>query len=118
MEIRIRDFKAKVNREKLDLLSKRAPPKQWAKYATASTAIKILREPTKLYKILSKTLYMERRHPLLGKFYNNSRGKIGRHKFGNNMEYMAAIRENWNGLELNNDKIRILFKRTFFNYIT
>ncbi len=119
IRVAVRDYKARVNREKLDQLSKRAPPKQWAKYATASIVIKTLRDqkPVRLHNIVRETLYSERRHPTLGKFYNNAKGKIGRQKFGNNLEYMAAIKEEWNGLNLDNAKIRINLKKTFFTYV-
>ncbi len=42
IRIAVRDYKAKINREKLDALSRRANPKQWSKYATSSLVIKTL----------------------------------------------------------------------------
>ena len=114
------DFKGKINWEKLDQLIKRASPKQWSKYAKASTVIKILkqRKPTNLYYYLQETIYTERQKPGFGKFFNNSKGKIGRQKVGNNLFFMAAIQDNWYKRDLSDDQIRTLLKRTFFGYLT
>jgi hypothetical protein len=59
-----KDFRKKVNREKLEMICKRAPPGQWAKYAISSLVIKVLRikRPVELHQILIETLYNERRH--------------------------------------------------------
>ncbi len=114
------DFKGKINREKLDQWSKRASPKQGSKYAKASTVIKILkhRKPINLYNYLQETFYKERRKPGIGKFCNNSKGKIGHQKVGKNLFFMAAIQDDWYKRDLSDDQIRTLLKRTFFGYLT
>jgi hypothetical protein len=57
-EIRIaaRNYKTVMNREKLDIICQRAPPKQWAKYAISSLVLKILRSkmPILLFKPFKK----------------------------------------------------------------
>ena len=77
IRIAVQDYKSRINREKLDALSKRATPKQWSMYSTASLVIKTLwdKKPTNLYENLIETLYTERRHPHLGKFFNNFRAR-------------------------------------------
>ncbi len=116
----VNDFKRRINREKLDILSSRAAPRQWSKYSIASLVIKILRDrsPSGLHDLLKETYYEERRHVGIGKFFDNSKGKIGKQKFGNNLQYMSAIRSPWNGQNWSDDKIRVELKKTFFSYIS
>jgi hypothetical protein len=118
IRVAVCDYKRRINSEKLDELSARASPKQWSKYSPASLVIKILRDklPHGLHDLLSKTYYEERRHVGLGKFYDNSKGKVGRLKFGNNLQFMSALKTPWSGENWNDDKIRIELKKTFFNY--
>jgi len=114
------DFRSRVNREKLDIICMRAPPKQWAKYAQASLVIKILRDklPFNLYEVLTETIFVERRSEFKAKFYDNLKGKVGRQKLGNSLHFMAAIGEDWFGKDLSNDKIQIMLKRIYFYYLT
>jgi hypothetical protein len=116
LRIAVHDFKQRINRKKLDIECQRASPKQWSKYAISSVVIKATRsqKPSVLYDFITETLYTERRHPHLGRFYDNSKGKVGRQKLGNNLEFFNAIKSDWLGLELGHDAI----KRTFFYYLT
>jgi len=59
------DFKGVINREKLDLISSRAPPKQWAKFSAAAIAIKILRNeaPRAIFNSLHETISTSRGDP-------------------------------------------------------
>ncbi len=54
----------------------------------------------------------------MARFYDNSKGKIGRQKLGNNLDFMTAIKTSWLGRNLGNDAIRRILKRTFFSYLT
>jgi hypothetical protein len=120
VRILVGDFKGIINREKLDHLSSRASPKQWSKYSIAAIVIKVLRDeaPVDLRQYLLETLFEERRKPGIGRFYDNSRGKIGRQKFGNNVQFMMAIRDPWLGRRITDDGLRTMLKRTFFPYHT
>jgi len=120
IRIAVCDYKTRINREKLDFISSRASPKQWSKYAVANSVIKILRDklPINLHGTLVETLYEERRKPGFGRFYDNSRGKIGKQKLGNNIQFMMAISEPWLDKDWNDDKIRRTLKKTFFPYVT
>ncbi len=119
LRIAVCDHKQRINREKLDVLCQRANPKQWSKYSSASLVIKVLQreEPSYLVNNLRTTLYFERRSPHIGKFYDNSKGKIGRQKLCNGLQHMAAIRFNWLGLQLGNATIRSSLKKTYFAYL-
>jgi hypothetical protein len=118
VRVAVHDHKQRINREKLDLKCSRASPKQWSKYAIANTVIKVIRDrlPCELFATLHETLYEERRKPGFGHFYDNSKGKIGKQKFGNNIQFMKAIKEPWLGTELKDPSIRRILKSTFFPY--
>jgi len=70
---------------------------------TYSITIKIIRDgyPKYINTQLHTTLYTERRKPLMGKFYDNSRGKIGKHRIELRLKDFE-----WLGLALSNDAIR------------
>jgi hypothetical protein len=82
--------------------------------------IKVIKsgQPSILHALVTETLYTERRHPGLGRFYDNSRGKVGRQKLGNNLEFFNAIRTDWLGMELGHDANRRLLKKAFFSHLT
>jgi hypothetical protein len=119
LRIAVSDHKNTINREKLDSLCQRAPPRQWSKYAISNLVIKALtcNEPQGIVNFLKETLYTERRSQM-SKFYNNAKGKVGRQKIGNSLEFMNAIKDKWLGENLRPDAIRRLLKKTFFSYIT
>ena len=87
LRIAERDWKNKIPRSTLDELG-RARPSLWAKYITASTVIKILRDqaPIRLHDHLVQTIYSERRNPGVWKFYDSSRVRIGKHAIGNRLK--------------------------------
>jgi hypothetical protein len=120
LRVAMREFRPKTNREKIDVICQRASPKQWSKYAIASSVIKCISngQPVLLVEFIKETLYIERRSPGIGKFYDNSKGKIGKQKLGNNLSFMNAIKDDWLGLELDNDRLRRILKKTYFSYLT
>ncbi len=121
LRVALHEYRPKTNREKIDLLCGRASPKQWSKYCIASLVINCLQngKPTLLVSFIRETLYHERRSPNIGKFYNNAKGKIGRQKLGNNLEFMSAIRDDWldTGTAIGPDRLRRILKKTFFAYL-
>jgi len=88
-------------------------PSTWAKYATASIVIKILRdkEPARLEEHISQTLFYERRQPGILKFYDASRNKIGRQCIGNRLKETFDVISTPFNLNETNDTIRIRLKR-------
>jgi hypothetical protein len=62
-------------------------------------------------------MYEEHWKPGFGQFYENLKGKISRQKFGNNIQFMRAIKEPWLGQQLSDASIRRILKSTFFNYV-
>ncbi len=92
--------------------------KYWSKCAFASTVIKCIHieHPTILLNFIKGTLFSECRSLNLEKFYNNSKGKIGRQKFGNNLELIHAIKDDWLGIDLGHGRLRRVLKKTFLSY--
>jgi hypothetical protein len=65
------------------------------------------KEPVALHEIICKTIFMERRHPHVGKFYSNAKGKFGRQKIGNGLGFFNAIKEDWLRLDIGDDTLRL-----------
>jgi len=104
---------------KLSMTSKRATPKEWTRFITASKVVKIVRDqqPKHLASFLDKTLFTEPRKGGLGKFFDESRTKWGEQSYctiGYTL-WMALLKMiKW---DMPNDAIRILNKKESFEYI-
>jgi len=61
--------------------------------------------------------YSARRIPRIGNFYDNSNGKIGRQKLNSKLECMDGIKFDWFEVDLNDNRLWILLKDTFFSYL-
>ena len=98
--------------------SKRAKPEEWAKYASATLVMKIIRNksPTYLLGTLRETIFTERRKPLNGKFYNNSKGKIGKQRIQNRIGFMNGIKDEWMMGNISDNEIRQLLKKNLFTF--
>jgi len=77
-----------------------------------STVIKIMRDrcPYELHQRLQQSIYINDRRPNYGKFQDNSKGKVGKHRIENRLSWMANIpwrREIWT-----NDGLRIFLKES------
>jgi len=109
----VKDFKYK----QLNLECKRATPVMWHRYSSASIVIKCLRDrnPQLLYKKLSRTLYTQRRSVNRGRFFDNSKGKVGWHRLGNRINFMNDLDFDWLEVDIKDDPIRIELKR-FLNF--
>jgi len=120
LRITLKDFRYRLSRSELSKRCNRATPKEWVRYQLASSVIKIFtyREPFYLYNELVKHIFTTRRKPLIGNFFDNSKGKIGRQKLGNRLRFMAEIKADWIDTEMSKDRLRMLLKRTFFHYLT
>jgi len=71
-------------------------------------------EPKFLKDSITSTLYTTRRKPLIGRFYNNARGKIGKQALHNRLEMMDHVDFDWIGQDLSDNRIRTYLKKTFF----
>jgi len=96
-------------------MTKRCTPKEWGLYASASIAMKVMRDEQAkyLHQRLQQTLYTCRRTPLIGHFYNNAKGKIGKQSLENRLTHGLLEDCLWLGLDWNDDRIRINLKETF-----
>jgi len=52
----------------------------------------------------------------MGNFYGNSKGKVGKQKINCKLKCMEKIKFDWLGIDINNKRLCILLKETFFTY--
>jgi len=64
---------------------------------------------------LRETLFATRRKPLIGRFYNNARGKTGKQSLPNRLQYKECLNKEWLERTWMNDVIRMTLKKMFFN---
>jgi len=116
LRITLRDNKNRINQDRINKMTKRCTPKEWGLYTSASVAMKVIRDqqPKHLHQRLLDTLYTCRRTPLIGHFYNNAKGKIGKQSLENRLTHVDSLKTDWLGLDWNDDRIRINLKKTFF----
>jgi len=88
----------------------------WYKYSTYSIVTKVIRDrsPEYLSLIIINSFYTERRKPGVAKFFDNSKGKVGKHRLGNRPTEMGGLPE-WHDKALTDHQIRTLLK-DFFNF--
>jgi hypothetical protein len=115
MRVAINDFKRNKKRKVIDSLCKRATPKMWSNYISASTALKIVRDllPSRLATSINETMVTERRRPRNGRFFDNSKLRVGRHSFANRLGHLNDISGPWLYPTPSDDAIRTLLKRHF-----
>lgn len=114
------DYGHRLSKSELSKSCERATPMEWVRYLLASQVIKIVtnREPFYLYNDIIKNIYTTRRKPLIGNFFDNSKGKIGKQKLGNRLKFMAKINWDWIDTAMTKDRLRIRLKDTYFGYRT
>jgi len=112
LRVGIKDYKQKVSKNRIDKACKRATPEMWSKYAAGSLVIKITRDrgPLNLYAGLMENFYTEPRRPNHGRYFDNSRGKIGKHRLQNRMDFMSELGPWLTDPNIENDQIRRLLK--------
>ncbi len=112
MRVACLDFKARKKRTLIDKQCKRATPKMWADYISASTAIKIFRdsEPQLLADDIKFVWTTEKRRPN-PRFYDDSIRQSGRHIFANRLKHLNDIQDPWHHPPPSNDVIRVLLKK-------
>jgi len=113
----VKDFKYRKSKEQLNLECKRATPVMWHKYSSASMVIKCIRDgsPQLLNEEVSRNLYTQRRSVNRERFFDNSKGKVGRHRLRNRITFMNDLDFDWLNVRINDDRIRIELKR-FLNF--
>jgi hypothetical protein len=113
MRVACNDFKRRRRRKEIDIQCKRATPKMWSYYVSASTAMKIIRdaEPKLLARTIETNMVTERRRPRNGRFFDSSRVMIGRHQFSNRLGHLNSIPDPWLYPSPSNDSIRTMLKR-------
>jgi len=79
-------------------------------------AIKIIQNgaPDYLRYKLRETLFKARRKPSIGRFFNNTSGKIGKQLLQNKLQHMDRLNAEWLDRKWTNDLIRVMLKKTIF----
>jgi hypothetical protein len=99
---------------------KRATPTEWSRYLTATKVMKIIRdeEPKPLFDLINENYFEETRKPNVGFFFDKSKTLLGRQSIQNRLNFMRCISDPWNNKlqPLSNDQIRVIGKKTFFDY--
>jgi len=107
------DYKRKIPKAVLDIITKCATPKQWANYTTAKMAIKLYNgTETRLGDTLRSRCYINDRHPMKGIFFDRSKYKIGKQSFVNRLHLFSDVNFEWIG-PFSEDYIRQNLKKHF-----
>ena len=117
----VRDHGMKLTHQQLTERCRRATPKEWTNFVTASKVMKIVRDtqPIELHQLIMKNYFEEYRYPGVGLFFDSSKSKQGAQSLENRLIFMRSIKKPWNlKSPLTNDEIRIELKLQFFDYFT
>ena len=109
----------KFHQKQLDTLGRRATPRQWGYYTTASTTANILRnrEPSLLFDLVQGNMTSNRRRPARPSFFDTTRRKIGRQSLQNRIgETFKRVEADWMEARRSKAAVRIDLKRAFFPY--
>jgi len=114
------DYYQQYSKDYLSKRCRRATPDEWVRYNTASIVLKIIRDknPNRLHSLLRSSYFEEPRKIGYGKFFDKSSTKIGKQAINCRLEHIRLIDWPWSTDNLSNDSIRILLKKTFFDYMT
>jgi len=88
-------------------------------YASGALVIKIIRDRSllNLYIGIMENFYTEPRKPNHGRFFDNSQGKIGKHRLQNRLEFMTELGPWLNDPNIGNDALRRMLKdKLDFNF--
>jgi len=116
LRIALKDYQYKFSRHQLLRKWKRASPTEWVFHCLSSIAIKTINnnEPYHLNQLLHGSLYVTRRKPSMGNFYDNSKGKVSKQKLNCKLKCIRKVKFDWLRLNINDNRLRILLKDTFF----
>jgi len=105
------DFKQKMPKITLDQKWKRVNPRIWSLYFTSSLVIKAIRDrsPILLYEMLNETIHTTRQQSDKARFYDNLKGKVGKHRLCNRLHEMNDLPE-WLNIGMTDDAIRRFLK--------
>jgi len=107
------DWRTKIPRAVLDIIGKRANPRQWAQYSVANYTIKAYNKgTTPLGRKLKQLGYINDRCPKRAKFFDTSRLKIGRQDLLNRLNFLD-LSFDWIG-NFSDDYLRTRLKKEFF----
>jgi len=107
------DWRTKIPRAVLDIIGKRANPRQWAQYSVTNYTIKAYNKGTMpLGRKLKQMGYINDRCPKRAKFFDTSHLKIGRQDLLNRLNFLN-LNFDWIG-DFSDDYLRTRLKKEFF----
>jgi len=112
----MRDYRQRISRDQINVLTKRLPPDKWSCYSMASAYMNIFmsKEPAKLLSQVSRNTYHRARRKGLQFSYDASKTKIGKQATRNWIgTALQNIKEPWCDRHLSKDAIRVLLKKAF-----
>jgi len=114
------DHHQQYSKEYLSKRCRRATPDEWVRYCSASLVIKTIRDknPKRLHSLLMSSYFEEPRKAGVGNFFDKSASKVGKQSINCRLDHIRLIKSPWSTENLSNDSIRILLKRTYFDYFT
>jgi len=131
LQLKLRKMNLIISRVELKKRCKRASPREWVNYLATSKAIKVIRDhylkaskaikvirdqhPSLLYCKIISNYYEELRKPQQGMFFDSSKSRTGCQSLENRLDLIKEIYQPWNN-GLTNDTLRVLLKKTFFQY--
>jgi len=93
------DHKKKIPRAMLNIITKRATPKQWARYTVPKTVIKLYNlGNTRIGEMLRQNSYVNDRNPGIATFFGDVRRKIGQNCLLNKLHIFNEIDFSWIGV--------------------
>jgi len=112
----VKDVKRRIPRVMLNIISKRATPRQWADYSIANAAINLINTSnTRIADELRANIYINDRLPRRGSFIDKSAYRVGRQSLTNRLQCLKKIDFDWIGIQ-NPDLIRKSLKKTFIQF--
>lgn len=120
IRIVLKDYEKKVDKNKLNQISKRATPKEWSDYAHSVLLFKLLtdHEPSNLFSEIIPYIYCERRMPNRPKIILDGKQRASLNIVSNRLHFIAGtIGFDWynNNTSLNCFKYNA--KRRYFSYL-
>jgi len=112
----IRDYRQRVSRSEINVITNRLPPDKWSLYSMASFYLNLYncKEPSDLLRNTSRNTYHRSRRKGYMYSFDASNSKVGKQSSRNWIGYVLQhINEPWSDKLMSKDSIRILLKKGF-----
>jgi len=123
LRVIVNDYRQRMSRDVISVLTNRLPPRTWCKFACAMTLMKIWNTgaPAGIRQTAFANIYTKNRYPGMLFGYDSSASKVGRQITKNWCgSVLSEVKTPWSDRQLSKDRLRVLLKSTFypFNFVT